>query len=84
MSDNMEHGEFILYGSDDGRSEVQLKAIDGAVWLSQLEMAELFATTKQNVSLHVRNIYKEGELSEPATVKDYLTVQSEGALPMDN
>ena len=79
MSDNREQGEFILYGSDDGRSEVQLKAIDGSVWLSQLEMAELFATTKQNVSLHVRNIYKEGELSEPATVKDYLTVQSEGA-----
>ncbi len=79
MSENREQGEFILYGSEDGRSEVQLKAIDGSVWLSQLEMAELFATTKQNISLHVRNIYKEGELSDQATVKDSLTVQSEGA-----
>jgi len=51
---------------------------DGSVWLSQVEIAELFATTKQNVSLHARNILAEGELAPAATAKDSLTVQTEG------
>jgi len=71
--------ELILYQSDDGLARVQLRAVDGSVWLSQVEMAELFATTKQNVSLHAQNILKEGELDESATVKESLTVQTEGA-----
>lgn len=75
----MSEGELILYATEDGAAEIQLRAIDGAVWLSQVEMAELFQTTKQNVSLHVRNILAEGELSAEATVKEYLTVQTEGA-----
>jgi hypothetical protein len=49
-----------------------------AVWLTQNAMAELFQSTKQNVSLHIRNIFEEGELLEVSTVKDYLTVQNEG------
>lgn len=48
------------------------------MWLTQAQMAELFQGTKQNISLHIRNIYKEGELEETATVKEYLTVQKEG------
>jgi hypothetical protein len=48
------------------------------VWLSQAQMVELFQTTKQNISLHIKNIYEEGELDEFSTVKDYLTVQTEG------
>jgi hypothetical protein len=52
--------------------------MDGTVWLSQVEIAELFATTKQNVSLHAKNILQEGELTTEATVKDSLTVQTEG------
>ena len=52
--------------------------VEETVWLSQVQMAELFQTTKQNISLHIKNIFEEGELQEIATVKDYLTVQTEG------
>ena len=69
--------ELIVYRTGDGKTEVQLKTADGSVWLTQLEMAELFDTTKQNVSLHIQNIVDEGELPE-ATVKESLTVQTEG------
>lgn len=74
----MEKGEIILYTTEDGQDRIQLRAIEGSVWLSQTEIAELFQTTKQNVSLHIHNILEEGELSAEATVKDYLTVQTEG------
>lgn len=57
---------------------IRLQATDGSVWLSQADMAELFQTTKQSISLHIRNILDEGELDEAATVKENLTVQSEG------
>lgn len=74
MSDN----DLILYTSEDGESQFILRELGGQVWLTQLEIAELYQTTKQNISLHVKNIFAEGELSREATVKDYLTVQSEG------
>lgn len=70
--------ELILYQTEDGRARIQLRALDGNIWLSQVEIAELFATTKQNVSLHARNILDEGELTKKATVKESLTVQTEG------
>ena len=70
--------QLILYTSEDGQSRVQLRADRGTVWLSQLEMAELFSASKQNISLHLKNIYKDGELDPVATVKDSLTVQTEG------
>jgi hypothetical protein len=70
--------EVILYRTDDGKALVQLRAMGGSVWLSQVEIAELFATTKQNVSLHAKNILEEGELDQEATVKESLTVQTEG------
>jgi len=70
--------ELILYQSDDGQAHVQLRAQDGGVWLAQLEIAELFATTKQNVSLHVRNILKERELAEDSVVKESLTTAADG------
>lgn len=70
--------ELIIYQTDDGLARVQFRAIDGSVWLNQQEIAELFATTKQNVSLHIKNVLAEGELSEEATVKESLTVQTEG------
>jgi hypothetical protein len=71
--------ELILYTSDDGQTRVNLRAEGKTVWLTQLEIAELFQTTKQNISLHARNILKEGELRSEATVKESLTVQTEGA-----
>ncbi len=52
----MNHSDMIVYRTEDGQAEVQLKTADGSVWLSQGDMAELFATTKQNVSLHIKNI----------------------------
>jgi len=70
-------GEVILYQPDSTiRLEVRIE--DETVWLTQAQMAELFQTTKQNVSLHANNVFKEGELEPLATVKDYLTVQNEG------
>ncbi|HEY0906188.1 MAG TPA: hydroxyacid dehydrogenase, partial [Methylophilus sp.] len=65
--------ELILYQTDDGQAQLKLRAQDGSVWLTQLEIAELFATTKQNVSLHIKNILAEGELAPEATVKESLT-----------
>lgn len=70
--------DVILYQTEDGLTRVQLRVIDGSVWLSQLEIAELFATSKQNVSLHVKNILNERELAPETTVKESLTVQTEG------
>ena len=70
------HTELVLYPTDDG-ARFYLRADGGSVWLSQLELADLFQTSKQNISLHIKNILEEAELP-PATVKDYLTVQTEG------
>jgi hypothetical protein len=70
--------ELIIYQSDDGKARLQFRAMDGNVWLNQQEIAELFATTKQNASLHIKNILTEGELGAEATVKESLTVQTEG------
>lgn len=73
----MSGGELILYTAEDGSAAIQLRAEGGTVWLTQLEMAALFDTSKQNVSLHIKNILAEGELS-PAVVKEYLTTASDG------
>lgn len=70
----------ILYTTEDGKSRIQLRADENTVWLTQLEMADLFATTKQNISLHLQNIFEDGELREAATVKESLTVQIERRL----
>lgn len=72
------NGEIIQYQTEDGETVIRLQTRDGNVWLSQAEMAELFQTTKQGISLHIRNILDEGELLEEATVKENLTVQTEG------
>ncbi|MDR5904511.1 virulence RhuM family protein [Franzmannia qiaohouensis] len=70
--------ELILYTTDDGRTQLHLRVEGDSIWLSQLEIAELFQTTKQNVSLHAKNIFEDNELDPEATVKESLTVQSEG------
>jgi len=71
-----EKPEILLYQTEDGQTKVEVRLENETVWLSQVQMAELFQTTKQNISLHIRNIYEEGELQEISTVKDYLTVQN--------
>ncbi len=70
--------DIIIYPAADGKTSVQLRVQDGNVWLTQIEIAELFQTSKQNVSLHIKNVLSEKELPEAATVKDSLTVQTEG------
>lgn len=69
--------EIIIYQADD-ELKLDVRVEEETVWLSQQQMVELFQVTKQNVSLHISNIYKEGELEKSSTVKEYLTVQIEG------
>ena len=69
----MENG-IIIYRTQDGQTKIDVRLENETVWLTQNQMAELFQTTKQNVSLHIKNIFEEGELSENSIVKDYLTV----------
>jgi len=69
--------DLILYTTEDGRSQIKLRAQEQTVWLTQLGMAELFDATKQNISLHLKNIFEDGELDPAATVKESLTVQTQ-------
>ncbi|MBQ2838842.1 MAG: virulence RhuM family protein [Muribaculaceae bacterium] len=68
----------ILYESGDGKIRVSLFERDGSVWLNQVQLAELFATSKQNISLHINNIVKDSELDVNSVVKEYLTTASDG------
>jgi hypothetical protein len=70
--------EIILYQTEDGRTRLEVKLENNTVWLSQAQIAELFQTTPQNITLHLKSIFAEGELSEAATCKDYLQVRLEG------
>ncbi|MEI8122215.1 MAG: virulence RhuM family protein [bacterium] len=70
--------EFIFYQTEDGRTRLEVRFEADTVWLSQAQMAELFQTTPQNITLHIRAIYAEGELIESATCKDCLQVRQEG------
>ncbi len=68
----------ILYTSDDGKTRLYIRIEAETIWLSQLEIAELFQTSKQNVSLHAKNIFEDGELREDSVVKDSLTTAADG------
>ena len=72
-------GEIVLYQTGDQRTRIEVRLQDETVWLTQAQMAELFQTTPQNVTLHLKAIFAEGELEEAATCKDYLQVRVEGA-----
>lgn len=77
--DNLENQtNFLFYTTDEGTTNVQVILGEDTVWVSQSGMADIFETTKQNISYHLNNIYKEGELNKFATVKEILTVQQEG------
>jgi hypothetical protein len=71
--------EFLLYKTEDGKMRIDVRLQDETVWMTQAAMAELYQTTPQNITLHLKAIYMEGELEEPATCKEYLQVQQEGA-----
>jgi hypothetical protein len=70
--------EIILYQTEDGRTRIQCRFENETLWLTQAQIAELFQTTPQNITLHLRGIFTEGELVEAATCKDYLQVRLEG------
>lgn len=74
----MEENKIVIYQTEDGQTQIDVRLDNDTVWLTQAQMVELFQTTKQNVSLHVGNVFKEGELEQESTVKEYLTVQKEG------
>ena len=76
--DDMENDKIIIYQSEDGQTQIDVRMDSDTVWLNANQMVELFQTTKQNVSLHINNVFKEGELENNATVKEYLTVRKEG------
>ena len=71
--------EIVLYQTEDGSSRIEVRLAEGTVWLSQALMAELFQTTSQNITIHVRGIHEDGELDEEATCKEVLQVRQEGA-----
>jgi len=75
---NEPSGEIILYQRDDGKPAIDVRLDGDTVWLTQAQVGELFQTTPQNITLHLKAIYAEGELSETATCKDYLQVRQEG------
>lgn len=74
----MEHGEIIIYQTEDGKTSLDVQLEEETVWLTQSQLVNLFDKTKQNISLHIRNIFKEGELTENSVVKEYLTTASDG------
>lgn len=74
-----EKSSILIYQTEDGKTHIDVRLENETVWLTQSAMVELFQTTKQNISLHLKNIYEENELLPEATVKEYLTVQKEGS-----
>ena len=75
MGNNLpSNGEFLIYQTDDGKVKLDVRIENEMIWLTQQMIAELFQTTVPNISMHIKNIYNEGELQPKATVKDFLTV----------
>ena len=70
--------EILLYTTQDGNQRIEVRLENGTVWLSQIALAELFQTTKQNISLHLKNIFEEGELETNRVVKESLTTAVDG------
>lgn len=71
-------GQFLVYVTEDGKTKIDVRLEGETVWLTQADIAELFQVKPQNVTMHLKNIYTEGELDEGATCKDFLQVQHEG------
>ena len=67
------NNNIVIYQTDDGMAKIDVKLEDETVWLSQQQMADLYDTTKQNISLHIKNIFDEEELFIDSTVKEILT-----------
>jgi len=79
MTSDAPQSSIVLYRTEDGRTRIQCRFEDETIWLTQAQIAELFQVTPQNVTLHLRSIFADGELNETATCKDYLQVRREGS-----
>jgi len=76
---DMPKGEILLYQTEDGTTRIDVRLQDETLWLTQMQMAELFQKDKRTISEHISNVYEEGELSQEATVRNFRTVQKEGS-----
>ena len=74
----MANGELVLYATDDGVAKIHFRAVDGTVWLTQAEIAELFDTSKQNISWHIKNVLPEVDIALDSVVKEHLTTATDG------
>ena len=74
----MEENQIVIYQTEDGQTQIDVRLENDTVWLTQAQMAALFDKTPQNITMHIRNAYNEGELDKSATCKEYLQVQTEG------
>lgn len=71
-------GEFVLYQTEDGQNRIQCQLVDGTIWLSQMQMGELFQRSKKTISEHLQNIFEEGELAEASVVRNFRTTAADG------
>lgn len=69
------NSDILLYQSDDGQIKIQVRLEDNTVWLTQVDMVELFQSSKSNISEHIKHIFEEGELSPDSTVRKFRTVR---------
>jgi len=74
----MEQNQIVIYQTEDGQTQIDVRLENDTVWLTQAQMAELFERTPQNITIHIGNAYREGELDKESTCKEYLQVQTEG------
>ncbi|MCX6738493.1 MAG: hypothetical protein NT098_00380 [Candidatus Parcubacteria bacterium] len=78
MKKEIQKSQMVIYKDQNGNVKIDVRFDGGTVWLTQNAMAELFQTTKQNISQHIKNIFEEMEMTQNATVKEFFTVQKEG------
>jgi len=76
---NTKNSEIIIYQTEDGQTQVDVRVEEGTLWLSQQQIAELFKTSRTNVVEHIKHIYEEGELDENSTCRDFRQVRLEGS-----
>lgn len=79
VKETKNQGEIILYQAEDGNTRIKVKLQDETVWLTQKQMGELFDCSVDNIALHLKNIYNEGELEQKATSEEFSVVQIEGS-----
>ena len=78
MNGNSPNSEMVVYVGDDGRPQIQARLQDENMWLTQVQLAQVFQTKRQNIGHHIKNIYEEKELDPSATIKKFFIVQTKG------